>query len=207
MEILAYGEDALTLWALQNKLPDFLRHFGDVSLKDDCKVLFRPSFGRRGGDESAQFGEFDFILLSPACIYLGESKWDRSSEVGRNGLITLRSEQELRHTLFRAYVEEWFAGQYSTWDAFRPHAQAGLIARNIAKPVPSAERTLALNLKSVLEFIRQQYADLPAIKDVLLYMHKGQLNDPPPQVSPATFCFFPVEYTPYPNDQFIRINL
>ena len=63
MEILGYGEDALTLWALKNKLPLILSALNDSSSLSQCKAFFRPSFGRRGGPSSAQFGEFDFILL------------------------------------------------------------------------------------------------------------------------------------------------
>jgi hypothetical protein len=56
-----YGEDALTLWALTNKLPTILEKLRDNSAPSECEVLFRPSFGRRGGEINAQFGEFDFI--------------------------------------------------------------------------------------------------------------------------------------------------
>jgi hypothetical protein len=61
MDILAYGEDALTLWALTQKLPAILDALSDHSDPNKCRVLFRPSFGRSGGEHSSQFGEFDFM--------------------------------------------------------------------------------------------------------------------------------------------------
>lgn len=90
MRLIAYGEDALTLWAINRRLPEILRKLNDRADPKDCQVIFRPSFGRRGGTQSAQFGEFDFILLSANSIYLGESKWDRSPEGEQGGRIELR---------------------------------------------------------------------------------------------------------------------
>ena len=69
MNILGYGEDALTLWALQNILPFILEMLHDSSVPSQCDVFFRPSFGRRGGKRSSQFGEFDFIILSEDRLY------------------------------------------------------------------------------------------------------------------------------------------
>ena len=74
MQILGYGEDALTLWAMKNKLDVILEALNDSSDPSTCQVFFRPSFGRSGGDKSPQFGEFDFIILSQNGLYLGESK-------------------------------------------------------------------------------------------------------------------------------------
>jgi len=115
MKILGYGEDALTLWALQNRLPQIL---DDPSGLPECKIFYRPSFGRRGGPSSSQFGEFDFIILTKTCIYLGESKWDRSPELSNAGSVELRPEQVLRHRVFTFYVREWAFGQYDSWDKF-----------------------------------------------------------------------------------------
>src|SRR5271157_1954335 len=100
MKLYGYGEDALTLWALKMKLSEILEPFGDHSAASECKLFFRPSFGRRGGEKSSQFGEFDFIILARDRLYLGESKWDRSPEVTDIGTIELREEQNIRHQLF-----------------------------------------------------------------------------------------------------------
>ena len=87
MEIIGYGEDALTLWAMKKRLDFILDKLNDPTDPDNCKVFFRPSFGRRGGPKSSEFGEFDFILLSIKRVYLGESKWERSSELRRGELV------------------------------------------------------------------------------------------------------------------------
>jgi len=63
-KILGYGEDALTLWALKNKLSISLNAFEDQTNPEDCIVFYRPSFGRSGGTLSAQFGEFDALVAS-----------------------------------------------------------------------------------------------------------------------------------------------
>jgi hypothetical protein len=122
MEILAYGEDALTIWVLRNKLEYILQELGDSPNSLKCLTFFRPSFGRRGGENSSQFGEFDFILLTANRIYLGESKWDNSSEKIVHGKLELRDEQLLRHKLFKFYIEEWAFGQYANWQAFANEA-------------------------------------------------------------------------------------
>ena len=58
MEIFTYGEDALTLWALKNKFLEILKKYEDNTPVSQCKIFYRPSFGRRGGSKSSQFGEF-----------------------------------------------------------------------------------------------------------------------------------------------------
>jgi hypothetical protein len=125
MEILAYGEDALTLWALKNKLEYILQELGDSPNSSKRLAFFRPSFGRRGGKNSSQFGEFDFILLTANYIYLGESKWDNSSEKIIDGKLELRDEQLLRHKLFKFYIDEWAFGPYkdNQWQIFVEEAK------------------------------------------------------------------------------------
>ena len=78
MLLLGYGEDSLTLWALQSHLPGLLCALGEGDCAGDCTAIYRPSFGRRGGANSSQIGEFDFALLAPGRLYLGESKWSHS---------------------------------------------------------------------------------------------------------------------------------
>ena len=56
MEIIGYGEDALTLWALRNRLDTILDTLGDFSDLSKCRVFFRPSFGRSGGKDGPQMG-------------------------------------------------------------------------------------------------------------------------------------------------------
>jgi len=45
-EILAYGEDALSYWALKERLSEILKKLDDSSNPSDCLIFFRPSFGR-----------------------------------------------------------------------------------------------------------------------------------------------------------------
>lgn len=62
----------------------------DFSAPSDCIAFYRPSFGRKGGNNRAEFGEFDAIIVSSKKIYLVESKWDqhksneRKSRSGKN---------------------------------------------------------------------------------------------------------------------------
>lgn len=193
MEILGYGEDALTLWALKNKLPDILQKLHDESSLSECEALYRPSFGRSGGEDSAQFGEFDFILLSKAQLYLGESKWPRSSERPKNGILELREEQLLRHRVFRFYVEEWAFGKYISWSEFEKAAAIKLQAQNIRKPIAPAGSLLTSNLETVLKVVKQHFKMLPPIKNVLLYLHYGSTTDSPPQSAGRDFDFVSID--------------
>ena len=80
MQIFGYGEDSLTLWALKHELPFILQSLGDSVSPENCLIFYRPSFGRRGGNGRAEFGEFDFIMATEGSLYLGETKLDNSSE-------------------------------------------------------------------------------------------------------------------------------
>ena len=121
MRFLGYGEDALTLWALQNRLDEILRSFEDSStnVRD---VFFRPSFGRRSLSRvdavpGPQFGEFDAIVVSGNGTYLIEAKWTGSGEVATEG-VTLRPEQVRRHRVFREYLTRWRTAAPPDWAAF-----------------------------------------------------------------------------------------
>lgn len=176
MEILGYGEDALTLWSLKNKLNFILTSLKDPSDENQCRALFRPSFGRRGGVRSSQFGEFDFILLAEQNLYLGESKWDGSSEKIIDGVIHLRPEQLLRHKLFKFYVEEWAFGSYTDWGEFVVKGKDLLSQHGIFKPIAPAGSLLATNLQAVLQIIRETYPSKPEFRNVLLYFYNGAIG-------------------------------
>ena len=97
--MIGYGEDSLTLWALKNRLADILDDDDDTSL-EECKIFYRPSFGRRNG-----IGEFDFIIVSNIKIYLGESKWlakdivnDRYIRVSRHRKFNKEIKKPIRKT-------------------------------------------------------------------------------------------------------------
>lgn len=199
MEMFAYGEDALTLWALKNKLEYILQELGNSSNPSQCQAFFRPSFGRRGGENSSQFGEFDFILLTGNHIYLGESKWDNSSEKIIDGKLELRDEQLLRHELFKFYIDEWAFGPYkdNQWQIFVEEAKPKLILENIEKPIAPANSLLAENLQTALQLIKERYKgiDRPEISNVLLYFHRNLGSDQLPQKAGKDFEVVSIDYS------------
>ena len=195
MEILAYGEDALTLWALKKKLEHVLQELKESSTPSQCQAFFRPSFGRRGGENSAQFGEFDFILLTKNCIYLGESKWDNSSEKIIDGKLDLREEQLLRHDLFTFYIVEWFSGNYSKWKDFQNIAEVKIQHEKYSKPIAPANSLLAKNIQNTLELIKNRYSNLPEIKNLLLYFHDNLSKEQLPYKAGKNFEVVSIDYS------------
>ena len=207
MEILAYGEDALTLWAMKAKLPAILQALNDSSDLSRCQVFFRPSFGRSGGESSSQFGEFDFILLAKQYLYLGESKWQRSSEKIQAGVLALRDEQLLRHKIFKFYVEEWAFGSYASWREFERKANPKLQRVGITKPIAPEQSLLAANLQTVLCVIKKHYTALPLVKNVLLFLHNGVGISDIPQKAGRDFEVVPVDYSETAFENFIRLKV
>ncbi|MGD0817251.1 MAG: hypothetical protein ABR986_02485 [Methanomassiliicoccales archaeon] len=100
---IGYGEDALTLWALNNRREEFLKILGDTSNPSDCILFYRPSFGR-GGRSKACLGEFDSILISPLNMYLIETKWDYSPEIRTGELVAC---QDIRHASITWLARNW----------------------------------------------------------------------------------------------------
>ncbi|MEK6795911.1 MAG: hypothetical protein AABZ39_14105 [Spirochaetota bacterium] len=93
MEILGYGEDALSLHFLKNEA-NMKKH---LYLSKIETIFYRPSFGRG----VSCYGEFDFIVggisgnLKKVC--LGESKWDG---FGKYASILIDEDQLERHSAF-----------------------------------------------------------------------------------------------------------
>ena len=206
MQILAYEEDALTFWALQNKLPLVLRTLQDPSLPAQCDIFFRPSFGRGGSERISQFGEFAFILLTQNCVYLGESKWDKSSEKIVDGVLTLREEQQLRHWMFKFCIEEWAYGGYSNWHEFVETAGPNLQKKGITKPLDPVNSLLASNLRVVLGVIKQHYTTRPDVRNVLLYFYDSLLNDQLPHQAGKDFMVVSIDYQDSLHGNFVKIN-
>jgi hypothetical protein len=90
MEILAYGEDALTYKALVN---DFSKITGEPYLNQ--KIFYRPSFGRCG---EKCFGEFDFIIFGKQKVFLGESKMTQ---------LVMKEEQINRHCIMQNLIKDF----------------------------------------------------------------------------------------------------
>jgi hypothetical protein len=206
MDILAYGEDALTFWAMRNKIPDILGSLRDASASVNCQVFFRPSFGRRGGPGRSEFGEFDFILLTESAIYLGESKWQRSSERLEAGNLALRAEQRARHAMFKFYLKEWFLGNYKTWDEFERGAKPKLALLGTLKSFAREGTMLASNLSTILRIIRSRYSSLPGITNVLLYLHAGARAGSVPLNAGEDFVVVAIDYSEGLLDNFIRLT-
>jgi hypothetical protein len=207
MRILAYGEDALTLWAVTQKLSVILQALDDSSDPDDCQVLFRPSFGRSGGERSAQFGEFDFLVLAAEHLYLGESKWQGSSEKIRDGVLALRHEQLLRHRIFKFYMDEWAYGQYDKWPDFEVKAVSKLENMDIVKPIAPAGSLLASNLQAVLGAIQKHYLRKPELHNVLLFLHNGWDARNLPQSAGDDFRVVPLSYAEVAVGDFIQLSV
>ena len=205
IEIIGYGEDALTLWAIKNRLNVILDKLDDHSDVTKCKVFFRPSFGRSGGANSSQFGEFDFIILSEKYLYLGESKWDRSSE-NKEGILVLRDEQKLRHEIFRFYVEEWLSEDFSNWSSFLQKAEEDIKRKGFIKPLAPENSLLSSNLQTILQIIKSHFSSTPKTRNVLLYLYSGESTDLPKRVS-GSFELILIDYSADMLDNFIKINL
>lgn len=165
MNILAYGEDALTLWALKNKLEDIV---GEKNAKSDCEIFYRPSFGR-GGKSKALFGEFDFIILAKQAIYLGESKWNQFNRNSKK--IPLKDNQILRHQIFWLYIQKWF-NHGNLWDDGFMAAMENEL-KKVNKVLPSSNSILKNNLRGVLgEIFRFYECKLPKVINMVLYFSK-----------------------------------
>jgi hypothetical protein len=201
-----YGEDVLTLWAIQNRLDALPNGLGDGTTPADCPVFFRPSFGRRGGSNSPQFGEFGFIILADRHLYLGETRWDGSSESIQDGRLLLRPAQTLRHKVFGFYVREWAFARHQSWNEFRETSTADL--RELAdKPIPSANSRLAQNLQVILGIIRRRYDLVPVVQNVLLHLYDSGISQELPTEASDDFRLVPVDYTEASVDGFVTIRL
>lgn len=164
MRVLGYGEDALTYWALSTHMTDVIGRppLNDNSPADKILLVYRPSFGRAGGDASAQFGEFDAIIGTPKAVYLVESKW--TGEPIIDGQIILAARQIRRHQVFHWIRDRWLEQAPADWAQFHNRNAADFAERFQGKPLAPPGSRLASNLRYVL----QQLPPVPA-KDVLLY--------------------------------------
>ncbi len=205
--ILGYGEDALTLWALSDS-----KILSKITEDKINQIFYRPSFGRRGGVDSPQFGEFDFILTTENAVYLGESKWDGSSEKTSKGTIKLRNEQVNRHRIFRVYLEEWFKGEYKdNWSAFSDAVKQALPEDLKSKCVVTKNhKRLCGNLEWILTEIKTRVTQKPSdIKDVLIFFYEEDRDSAgiPTNTTSTNSVEFKVVPIPYPKERrYIKIK-
>jgi hypothetical protein len=194
MQLLGYGEDALTLWVLTRRLDELLSRLGE-SRQQVLALFYRPSFGRRSagpkaepGTHGPQFGEFDGIIISQQrAIYLVEAKWPSSGELAEEKII-LRPEQRIRHALLRAYLAAWRAMQPKSWEeftarhrSFEIHLDGGTPRRYLT---PEPRTRLASNLETVL---RRCAEGGDQTHDVLLVVHPGEQGVLPERSGPDDF--------------------
>jgi len=173
--LLGYGEDALTLWAVTERLDLILKELGDDSDPAYCTVFYRPSFGRKG-----LYGEFDAIIVTPERAYLVESKWDGSGGTS----IKLEEHQIRRHKILKWYHKNWEGELGDGWDEFTKKnnpdfreeftyfvEENGKMVEK-SKYIPSSDTILGQNLQTVLKIISGK-----EIENVLLYLHRGKPID------------------------------
>lgn len=179
-KILGYGEDALTLWALKNHTSEILTALKDETVPSDCLIFFRPSFGRRGGSETPQFGEFDAIIATPQNVYLIESKWDNFKKWD-NGIVYLDEVQKLRHQVLKWYLTHWETKYSGHWRDFILNHSIDFQNKFGKKPV-EANKLLAKNLESVLLKIYEHCHLLKPenIKNVLMFFYNEKIESTPP---------------------------
>ena len=206
MKLFGYGEDALTLWALTTKCQNVLLALGDNSHLDKCTLIYRPSFGRKGGPKNAQFGEFDFILNTPNTLYLGESKWDKSPEL-KERPIRLRDEQAERHKVFAVYYRTWISRpQWSVSDFF-DSSRAQFLMEHLHKPTPRPITILARNLISILKICAHVTNGTDSIRNVLLITDSsGNLRLSPADV-PNDFALVYINAAESLKDGLIPLDL
>jgi hypothetical protein len=203
MQILGYGEDALTLWALKQQIHKILNEFQDKTSVSDCLIFYRPSFGRHSKANSSVFGEFDAILASKENIYLIESKWDNLSEFN-NEEFTLREEQKLRHKIFSWYLIHWNKKYSKNWQTFINEQQNDFKIKN--KTIARKDRLLQRNLEFILNKIHQHCENIAQdnIKNVFLFFYNAEKSKPPTKTNKA-FKLIPINYEKEIKDNFVTL--
>jgi hypothetical protein len=187
--VISYGEDALTYWALTEKLGSILQKLEDKSDPPSCLVIYRPSFGRRGGPGRAEFGEFDAILATSRSIYLIESKWGGSSEI-KEGIIKVRKEQVDRHRIFAWYFRRWRKNEFQSWLSFVKRYEAEFSKKFDGKKIAPSGSKLSRNLEYV---INQLHGYTKEISNVLLFF-RSEGTSPPTRIVPRDFRLVIVDY-------------
>jgi|TARA_Y100000294_G_scaffold173607_1_gene190088 hypothetical protein len=173
LKILGYGEDAFTLRVIQEHDSEILELLEKDSSSVNSLAFFRPSFGRSGGKNSSQFGEFDLIIATSNNVYLIESKWDNFKN-NDNDVMELKSEQILRHKIFSWYYVNWSAHQYKIWNDF-VEQKADMFSKLFSnKLIAQPETLLAQNLETVLVKLREYCTKYNSPINVLLFFHGAQ---------------------------------
>lgn len=205
--IFGYGEDALTFWALKDRLTDILKALKDQNAPSDCLVFFRPSFGRRGGTGTAEFGEFDAILVTSKSVYLVESKWDGLTRWDEGARILLGDAQKLRHQVFSWYLMHWDAKYSSDWRSFTRDYNTEFQSR-FDKKLARAGRLLAQNLEIILMRINEHCGKLKPenVKNVILFFYNKERKSSPPSKVPENFSLVSLDYSQVIEGHFVVLE-
>jgi hypothetical protein len=205
-KILGYGEDAFTLWALKHCAADILKSFQDQTAPSNCVIFYRPSFGRSGGEKSAEFGEFDAILASSENIYLIESKWDNLSRFNKRE-ITIRPEQRIRHHIFSWYIMHWGKKYSNSWESFVKEQMDDFRRKFPKKRIAPPDSLLAINLEFVLTMLQKRCGKFSSernIRNVLLFFYNKKKSTPPPKIGRG-FNLISVDYSQEITGNFIAL--
>lgn len=203
MKIIGYGEDALTLWALKQRISRILEKFQDKTPISECLIFYRPSFGRHSKANSSVFGEFDAIISSKENIYLIESKWDNLTEFHNDEFI-LREEQTLRHRVFLWYLTHWNKKFLGNWQAFINECQNDFQIEN--KTIAPKDSLLSRNLEFILNKIQERCESISEsnIKNVLLFFFNAESSKPPTKTNDS-FRLIPIKYHEETNSNFVAL--
>lgn len=217
-QILGYGEDALTLWALGQQLATILERLDDQTSPDKALVFYRPSFGRgqryRVGENVriAAFGEFDAIIGTEKGVYLVESKWEGSQNAVPDGRIKLRDKQIQRHRIFQWYRTKWREHRApQNWDEFRKQSIEEFQRRFVGNTMPKAGDRLAQNLRFVLDQLQScgsmtinvllflHFSENPTVREINKYTIPG--------ADAAGFRFLVLRAIPLPGSIYLNLTL
>ena len=206
-KIFGYGEDAFTLWALKHHTAKILEAFQDQTNPSDCLIFFRPSFGRSGGKDSVEFGEFDAILASSENIYLIESKWDNFSDFNEEK-VTIKSVQKIRHHIFRWYLTRWNPKYSKDWQGFVRDHTPDFKKKFSGKKIAPSDSLLARNLQFILTMLQRYCKNLSSernIKNVLLFFYDKNRSTPPIKIS-ENFNLVSIDYSQEIMGNFIALG-
>ena len=185
-----------------------LEKFKDNTKPSNCLVFYRPSFGRSGGKDSAEFGEFDAIIASKENIYLIESKWDNLSNYKKKRIV-LREEQLVRHKVFTWYLTHWSKNYSGKWQEFMENNKDNFIQ---GKKLPTVREGKQCILATNLEFILSKVLDhckgfssRVNIKNVLLFFYNSKVSTPPTEVN-TDFTLISLDYSKKTKGNFIEIK-
>lgn len=208
--VIGYGEDALTIWALTEGLPNTLERLKESRLIDttaveECRVFYRPSFGRG----KYGIGEFDAIIASPKTICLIECKWCSPGEEAK-GVVAIPRAQCRRHRRWRAMREDWNKLKDPESDN-----RTVLADTEDAFAVPTHGRLIE-NYQYILESIGGERWRNKIVRDVCLYFvpetgNAGRLPDFTISVDGTPCDTFKGVAIPYPSIQghegFVRLEI